>query len=142
MRELFLFFEFKPLTINQAFITLRNGRRAKSKVYTQFQSQVQRVINQNTLKLFASEFDSSKHELHLDLIIYLKEFYTKKNIISKKSGDLMNFEKVITDIVFKNLPIDDSFITTANLSKNYGDKDCFCYRLEIRERARTIPETI
>lgn len=135
MKELTLFFNFKPISLNHAFITLRNGRRAKSSGYVKYQRLLEKeLLNTNTLDSFSSIFDPKKHQLKLDMIIYLKDMYTKQNILSKKAGDIMNLEKVTTDIIFKRLKLDDAFITQANISKNVGQRDCFMYRLEIVAR--------
>lgn len=138
MRELSLFFNFKPLSLNQAFKTLRNGRRCKSKAYKDYETLLKWHLKTNSFSLikFSETFDPEIHEIYLDMIIYLTDFSTKKGAISKTAGDLMNMEKVTTDIIFKELELDDSFITSANLSKNFGTKNCFVYMLNIKERAR------
>lgn len=135
-KNITLFFDFKPLTVNQAYITLRNGRRCKSQAYNAFKKRVLSGLVKEDIEAFSKSFDASRHELYLDMIIYLSGFSTKDGAISKKGGDLMNFEKVITDILFPYMGLDDAFITSANLSKNFGTKDCFIYLLTIKERAR------
>lgn len=135
-KNITLFFDFKPLTVNQAYITLRNGRRCKSQAYNAFKKRVLSGLMKDEIMEFSKSFDAGRHELYLDMIVYLSGFSTKDGVISKKGGDLMNFEKVITDIIFPYMGLDDAFITSANLSKNFGTKDCFIYLLTIKERAR------
>lgn len=125
------FFDCKPLTLNQAFITLRNGRRARSSKYELFKKTIEKRLNLIELEDFSDTFNQSKHALKMTMIVYLKDLYTKKGTISQKSGDIDNFTKCINDIIFKNTNLDDSYITELHISKNQGDKDCFLLTYEI-----------
>lgn len=129
-----LFFNFKPLSLNQAYKNLPGIGRAKTNDYKQFQKALESKLNQNALSCFSSAFDPKKHEIHLNMIIYLKNYLTKDGRISQKSGDCANFEKVTSDIIFKHLGIDDSQVVQMMISKNQGEKDCFYYSLEIKNR--------
>ncbi|MEN6292920.1 MAG: RusA family crossover junction endodeoxyribonuclease [Methanobacterium sp.] len=134
MKTISFYFPFKPLSLNAAYKTLPNGRRAKSAKYTPFKKQVERIVDGKQLADFAATFDESKHSLKLTLIVYLKDFYTKNGRISKTSLDIFNAEKVTMDIISKVSGINDAFITEGHVTKNQGDKDCFFLNLEINNK--------
>ena len=128
-----LFIKGRPLSLNKAYKTLPNGRRAKSQHYTEFQRHLERSINQNTLRPFKDAFDSSIHELKLTMIIYISDLYTKQGRVSELSGDCDNYVKVVNDFVFKQMGVDDCLITDLRVTKNQGREDCFLYILEIKK---------
>lgn len=129
-----LFFALKPLSLNKAYKNLPGVGRAKTNDYKQYQKALESKLNQNALSCFSSAYDPKKHHIVLNMIVYLKDLYTKDNRISRLSGDCGNLEKVTTDIIFKKLGLDDSQITQVMISKNKGERDCFYYSLEIKNR--------
>lgn len=129
-----LFFTFKPLSLNQAYSNAPGRGRIKTREHRSYQKALESKLNQNALSCFSSAFDPKKHEIHLNMIIYLKNYLTKDGRISQKSGDCANFEKVTSDVIFKYLGIDDSQVTHMMISKNIGERDCFYYSLEIKNR--------
>lgn len=131
MRTISFFFNFKPLSVNAAYKTTRKGLRVKSDAYKEYQQKVLRKIDGVELSEFSRHFDEKKHALKMNLIVYLPDFYTSKGAISKTALDLMNAEKILIDIIFKNSGLPDSHITEAFLSKNKGERNCFFLNLEI-----------
>ena len=77
------FFDCKPLTLNQAFITLRNGRRAKSSKYALFKKTIEKRLDLIELEDFGDTFDQSKHALKMTMIVYLKETCTVVCLMSE-----------------------------------------------------------
>jgi hypothetical protein len=108
------------LSINKAYITLKNGRRCRSKEYNVFSCSISRLLNANRAAFIAFDnyFDPYKHEVYASLIFYTDELFTKDGKISQKSGDLGNVEKCITDCVLVG-KVDDSYITSWSLVKRY-----------------------
>ncbi|MEY3881725.1 MAG: hypothetical protein RIQ94_2521 [Pseudomonadota bacterium] len=132
MREFHLAADIKLLSINQAFIVLRNGTRCRSKEYTFFSSRINQLLllKRNEFKLFNEFFNPKLHEVHAELTQYTDELYTKDGRISKNSGDLGNCEKCLTDCVLIGT-IDDAMITSWSMRKIYRDVKGFevCYRI-------------
>jgi hypothetical protein len=127
--------DIKLLSVNQAFITLKNGIRCRSKDYLIFSSAISRLLSlkKNEFTEFNNYFDPFKHEIHANLIQYTDELYTKDGRISQKSGDIGNMEKCITDCVLIG-KIDDSAITKWNLQKLYRNKKGFLISFQIVNR--------
>lgn len=65
---------------------------------------------------FNNYYDKSLHYLTIDMKFYIPLF-TKKNLISEKSGDWDGFPKVAQDCIFKHLTADDSQIINGNVTK-------------------------
>ena len=125
----------KLLTVNQAFIVLRNGTRCRSKEYLLFSSAIGKLLNTKRAEFIAFNnfFDPFKHEIHAELIQYTDDLYTKDGRISQKSGDLGNVEKCLTDCVLVG-KIDDSAITSWSLKKLYREEKGFYLKMEILNR--------
>lgn len=128
--------DIKLLSINQAFIVLRNGTRCRSKEYLIFANAIGRLLNLKRAEFLAfnNYFDPFKHEIHAELIQYTDDLYTKDGRISQKSGDLGNMEKCITDCILIG-KIDDSAITNWTLKKLYRPLKGFKISLKIVVRA-------
>lgn len=131
MKTISFFFELKPLSVNAAYQTLKSGHRAKSVKYLQYSQIIKRKIDTMELADFATTFDETKHGIKMNLIVYLKDFYTKKGAISKISLDVANCEKPLIDTIFKHAGLPDSHITEIYITKNKGERDCFFLNLEI-----------
>ena len=122
MREFTLEADLRLLSINKAFITLRNGSRARSKDYSEFALSICKLISnkRSCFKSFDDFFDYKTHELHAELFQYTNELYTKDGRLSKTSGDIGNMEKCLTDCILIG-KIDDSAIVKWSLNKQYRD---------------------
>lgn len=127
--------DIKLLSINEAFSTLRNGRRVRSEAYHKFSACISRLMfnKRNEFFKFNKSFDYKKHEIHAELIYYTDKLYTQDGRISQKSGDLGNVEKCLTDCVLVN-EIDDACIVLWSLQKKARDKNGFYLKLEIVDR--------
>jgi hypothetical protein len=136
MREFTLEADIKLLSINKAFITLRNGSRCRSKDYTIFNSAISKLLGTKRKEFvsFNDTFDPFKHEIHAELYQYTDELYTKDGRISQKSGDLGNMEKCLTDCVLVG-KIDDSAIVKWEMRKLFRDVKGFKLILKIIVRS-------
>lgn len=125
----------KPISVNQAFILLRTGRRCRSPAYLVFARRIRMLLQaqKSTFKTFESSFDGNIHAIRGTLRIGVKNMLTKKSTISEKSGDLDNCVKCLVDNVMVG-KIDDSQITEWHLYKYENNVDCFELMLEIVER--------
>lgn len=134
---------FKPLTINKAFATMRNGARVRSNEYRAFKNTMNALLRSfnRDFEAFESRFDEKIHEIHASLEIGLKTLYTKNGTISKTSGDLANFEKCLIDCVLVG-KINDAQIMQWKMEKFYSLTDNFCLTLEIKERKVPVPSEI
>lgn len=123
------------MSINQAFVLLRNGRRVRSPAYQVFARRVLILLqlNKRGVSEFESSFDGNIHAIRGTLRIGVKNMLTKKSTISEKSGDLDNCVKCLVDNVMVG-KIDDSQITEWHLYKYENNVDCFELTLEIYKR--------
>lgn len=135
MRELIIESDIKLLSLNKAFVALRNGRRIRSKEYTKFSLDISRLVLQkrDELKAFNDSFNSKLHEIHAELIFYTNSLYTKDGKLSRKSGDLGNCEKCLTDCILIG-SVDDSFITKWVMEKRYSESPKFKVTYKIIDR--------
>ena len=127
--------KLKLLTLNQAFITLPNGRRCRSKAYAKFAQSLSIALmtKQREFKDFDATFDPKKHELHARIVFWTPDLYSKSGMISKNSMDCDNVAKTLLDNVLV-LNIDDSAITKLEVSKLHGPEYCFELDLNIVTR--------
>lgn len=125
----------KLLSINKAFITLRNGVRARSPDYQIFAMQIHKLmmLKRHEFKAFDDHFDYFKHEIHAELTQYTDSLYTADGRLSKASGDLGNMEKCLTDCVLIG-KVDDSCITKWTLQKLHSAQKGFSLSLKIIDR--------
>lgn len=126
----------KLLSLNQAFVTMPNGRRCRSKAYTAFANRIKTLLNEQNgaFKAFEKEFQPKTHALVGKLEIGVKGMITKCGAISKNSMDLDNSIKCLVDNVLVG-SIDDSQIVKWELVKFDAEIDSFCLKLEIIERS-------
>lgn len=122
----------KLLSLNAAFITLRNGRRARSKEYAQFARSlaVLMIGRERDLIMFNEAYNPKIHEIHACLKFWTPDLYTRVGTISKNSLDVGNVEKCIMDNVLTG-KIDDSAITSLKVQKFHGADHCFELSLSI-----------
>lgn len=135
MREITIEANLKLLSLNKAFVSLKNGRRIRSKEYVKFANEVKVVMAKYRyiFKLFNDTFDPKLHELHGFLTYSTPELYTKTGTISKNSGDLANMEKCLVDNVLTG-SVDDSAIVSWEFRKIYSEAYSFSLTFKIIER--------
>lgn len=135
MKSFTLEANLKLLSLNRAFIYLRNGSRCRSKDYNEFSLAISRLMfsRRSDFLPFDSYFDYKLHEIHAELEIYTDELYTKEGKLNKKSGDIGNMEKCLTDCVLVG-NIDDAAIVKWSLSKSYRPLKGFKLSLQIVDR--------
>ena len=132
-----LYAPIKLISLNHAFVTLRNGRRCRSKNYVKFAKEIKALMETRVdhFKAFNDYYDPFRHELHGYLEFYT-ELYTKKNAISKNSSDIDNISKPLLDNVLTG-KIDDSQLvsyTVKKIQSQLDGKTGFFLRLEIKDR--------
>lgn len=136
MKDLKLLFEnLKPPSNNNLFATV-GKRRIKSKAYRLFEAEVLKKT-QNDHELFfdfETQFSPYEHCLHCNILILIPRLLTAKGTIAKRKHDVANFEKSISDSIFKNfVELDDSYITRLQMEKHqsHDDEWHFFYKLHI-----------
>jgi hypothetical protein len=136
MKEFILTAPIKLLSINAAFVVLKNGRRIRSKAYVAFAKEISLLMRTRRIDFEAWEknFNPKFHEIHAILIYGTPELLTKDGRISQKSVDIANCEKCLIDNVLIKT-IDDSQITQWRMKKIYSEKFSFYLRFEIKDRS-------
>lgn len=122
----------KLLSLNNAFVTLRNGRRCRSRSYVEFTKKIKDIMSNKAKEFeeFNKSFNPKEHELHAHLIFYTPDLYTKTGTINKKSSDLGNLEKCLIDNILTGA-IEDSSITFWIMQKRYAPEYAFLLNLKI-----------
>lgn len=125
----------KLLSLNSAFATLRGGRRVRSERYKEFAKELSKIMKDKAeeFKLFNEAYSPTENEIHAHLVFNTPDLYTKDGRISKKSSDLGNLEKCLTDSVLTGL-IDDAEIVMWILRKKYAPSYSFTLQLKIMPR--------
>lgn len=136
-----------PLSINK--YKCRDQRYLTSAAHTYIGTVLHLISeekNVKKLKELRDYFDPDKHAYKLNLTFYYPRdiFYTQKGLISAKSHDLSNIEKVLIDILFlpkhfgsnpphkaQNLNIDDKYIVDLNSSKRASEDHLIEVEFEI-----------
>jgi len=127
--------QIKLLSVNEAYATIKSGRRIKSNEYKNFTTTILMLMrsHRNAYRAFELAFNPKVHEIFATLERGTPAFYTNAGTISRISGDVPNYEKCLTDCVMIG-QIDDSAITEWRMRKFPAPKHCFRLTLEIRER--------
>lgn len=75
------------------------------------------------LRAFGSKLTKDIHLVDMEIYYFKKDFYTKKNTISKTSGDVDNPNKILIDEVFKRVGWDDYILGKLACEKLPGKED-------------------
>lgn len=122
-KSLNLLLKIKPISLNQCFSTLRDGRRVRSKQYAIWVKTLKHELLPHSLSLrnFFNSFKPKQHEIRAEIIIHNPEMITIAKTISQKSGDLDNIIKPLFDNIFI-YGIDDSQVTEILARKTQSEE--------------------
>lgn len=101
-----LFFDKLP-NLNNDYI-ISNGRRFKNKEACVFEKVY--FTNYINERFKYKNFDASKNYFSLEITWHNPKFYTKKNEINKRGGDIDGVLKFLIDGIFIGINQDDSFL--------------------------------
>jgi Holliday junction resolvase RusA-like endonuclease len=110
-----------PISLNKLYRQFR-GRTIISKEGREFKSLVSFLISKIDSSALMGEFTETEG-LKVSIRFYSDKFYTKDGRIRKRYLDADNLLKVVLDVVFKEIGIDDSYITKLVISKKPGIYD-------------------
>lgn len=110
-----------PISLNKLYRQFR-GRTIISKEGRDFKSVVSFLVKGVDPSDLLGEFTDVKG-LSVEINFYSNKFYTKDGKIRKRYLDADNLLKVILDVIFKEIGLDDSFITRLIVTKNPGVYD-------------------
>lgn len=129
--------DIKLISVNAAFVVMRNGLRCRSKAYCEFTKRIKQLMRsrKSEFEAFESQFLVNHHALSIKLVYRAQKFLTKDNRISQNSGDLDNVAKCLLDNILIG-KIDDSAITQLNMTKEFGEIDNFELEISIIERVK------
>jgi len=113
-----LTFKAKPLS-NNKMIRQFSGRIIKSKEYREFEKLIgQLMLGYNKeIKKFMDIWSKVESCLDVHYVIYMPTYFKADGTINLKGGDVANFEKCLTDSIFKSIGIDDAYIRSVSLTK-------------------------
>jgi Holliday junction resolvase RusA-like endonuclease len=110
-----------PISLNKLYRQFR-GRTIISKEGRDFKSVVSFLVKGIDPSELLGDFTDVKG-LSVEINFYSNKFYTKDGKIRKRYLDADNLLKVILDVIFKEIGLDDSFITRLIVTKNPGVYD-------------------
>lgn len=110
-----------PISLNKLYRQFR-GRTIISKEGRDFKSVVSFLVKGVDPSDLLGDFTDVKG-LSVEINFYSSKFYTKDGKIRKRYLDADNLLKVILDVIFKEIGLDDSFITRLIVTKNLGVYD-------------------
>jgi len=116
----------KPLSVNSKFTINRYNRRiVKSTSANRFEKEVEKYLVKygKEIDLFTKGFDKSRSALTLEVVLYVpkKEYFTLKGAISSTCIDASNALKMLEDIVYKRMGINDAFNIKVSSEKRPAD---------------------
>lgn len=123
--------QLKSVPRNHSHGVSRNGRPYKTSECKKFEQELSRALalyNQSK-QLFRNDYDDKKHGIKLALTIYTPKLYTQRKTINKKSVDF-DAHKVLVDVLFNWLGIDDSQIIDSRVIKKFGLKHSFTVSID------------
>ena len=125
----------KPLSLNNVYVTGRNGRRFLSKEGKEYK---RFIINQ--LRDHSFPFHENQY-IALNVKFFLSDMMTKSGRIKKKRHDLDDFLKLFIDAICEGLNIpDDSFIANINCSKRPSLTDLIMFDIHAYELDATFKQ--
>lgn len=107
-----------PISLNKLYRQFR-GRTIISKEGREFKERLSTLLSGMSLSPLEGDFVETRG-LEVEINFYSNRFYTKEGKIRKRYLDCDNLLKVTLDTVFKELGIDDSFITRLIVTKDSG----------------------
>ena len=110
-----------PISLNKLYRQFR-GRTIISKEGREFKSLVSFLVSKIDSTALMGQFTETEG-LKVSIRFYSDKFYTKDGRIRKRYLDADNLLKVVLDVVFKEIGIDDSYITKLVISKKPGIYD-------------------
>ena len=138
----------KPFSINAA--TYRDAS-IKTADYREWQAQVFHQLNNpvdlETFKAIKEQFDEKKNSFEVFITAFYPRdvFVTKENILSSRTIDVTNFEKLLVDLLFdkqyyskphpygvRNICQNDKHIIDLHSKKRPHDLDHYLMHVEIR----------
>lgn len=133
-----LLFNIKPVSVNNMFeFNKRTGRRYHPDKVKRFKNEVEQHLSiyRRLFEDFQKLFIQTKHGLKLKYKFYIpeKKLITKKKTISLTSGDVFNMEKILTDSMFKFMPVlDDAQILTGSVEKLVSQDENWNIGIELK----------
>ncbi len=113
--------DFLPISLNKLYRQFR-GRTIVSKEGREFKSTIGLCVKGINASELLGEFTEVKG-LEVRIDFYSQKFFTKDGKIRKRYLDADNLLKVVLDVVFKEIGLDDSLITKLVVTKSSGVYD-------------------
>lgn len=80
---------------------------------------------------FKKAYDYTPISIYISIYYPKQVFYNKEGLISSKTMDVSNTEKILIDLIFKEtLDINDKYITFMESSKHAGEAYMVSFRIE------------
>jgi predicted house-cleaning noncanonical NTP pyrophosphatase (MazG superfamily) len=126
MNNLIMQIPIKPLSVNAKFTINRFNRRiVKSTSANKFEKTVEKYLAKYAQEMseFTESFNKETHALTLEIVLYIpkSEFFTKKGSVSSTCIDASNALKILEDITYKLMGINDALNIRVSSEKRPYD---------------------
>lgn len=125
MHSVNLFFSIKPISINESLTVCGNVMRNTTQK-KKFDSDINKLLSTQikAVRKIASWNIEKNIGLYVRYIFWIpqKKIMTKKGSISKTGGDAANYEKSLTDVIFKRLKKHNSNLDDSQIVKMIIEK--------------------
>lgn len=62
-------------------------------------------------------------EINIEVRYPMEKFYNKQGYVSSRTIDVTNFEKILVDVIFSKLQLNDKYLLNMKSSKKVGDRE-------------------
>jgi len=119
----------KAYSINNYMYTTRRVITKEARLWSDMVKEHLRAIP--CLAEFKSKYNYTPINIQINVYYPKNVFYNKEGLISSKTFDISNTEKILIDLIFKDtLDINDKYITYMESSKHAGEAYMISFRIE------------
>ena len=125
----------KPLSLNNVYVSARNGRRFLSKEGKDYKKFIIHKLKDINFPFHENQY------ITLNIKFFLSDMMTKSGRIRKRRHDLDDFLKLFIDALCEGLGIpDDSFICNINCSKRPSTTDLIMFDIHAHDLDATFKQ--
>ena len=125
----------KPLSLNNVYVTPKNGRRFLSKEGKEYKKFIIHKLKDINFAFHENQY------ITLNVKFFLSDMMTKSGRIKKRRHDLDDFLKLFIDALCEGLNIpDDSFIANINCSKRPSATDLIMFDIHAHDLDATFKQ--
>ena len=124
----------RPFSINRWTYATRKTKTKDARAWeTEFLRQL--APQEMRLKEMADKWRKSGGQFTIKIECFYLNFYNDEGEISSKTIDITNFEKIIQDMLFSTMGLNDKLVTALSSSKEHSITDFIRVQLELNPKS-------